>query len=585
MPGAEAGAGRRACCRSRAASTCPSSPSPRAGTRATTTAGASCSRSRTAAFKYIRAPRPELYDLQVDPRELQDQSKDDAARLATLDRALTEHLGAAAPARRAAKGPQPSTPRPRKKLAALGYVGGSVSARHLEDRPARRSQGQDRALQPAEAGGRRVGRGPPRRGDREGRGGARGGPGDRRGLHAARQLPEEGQARPTRPSPPTGRPWSATPSTRARSSAWPSPTRTWADSRRRASASSGRAQLDPRNGKVLWQLADLFMRKGDPDKAEAVIQDALARKVDEHRFLLKLGESQIEAKQWDEAERSSLPGPREEARASTPRTSTSASSTRRRARSTRPSPPTRPSWRSNAKAYRAAFNLAKLLQKAGRRAEAVTYFRKAVELQPDFGTGQLYLAKALLDSGDLAGAEEWARKGLDPQAGPAHRAARPLRSRRRLQPPGARRRRPARGGGRRAAPARGLAIDDRDRHEARDTERRTPAGGLRPSSPGLSCSARPAARGSPPDARHLVIVTIDTLRADQVGVYGDKDAATPHLDRSPAEGAMASRPRPTSPSPGRRTSRSSRGSCPPRPASATTSRRRSCPRCPCSPRS
>jgi len=45
-------------------------------------------------------------------------------------------------------------------------------------------------------------------------------------------------------------------------------------------------------------------------------------------------------------------------------------------------------------------------------AEAVTQYRKVVELQPDFGTGQLYLAKALLDSGDLAGAAEWARKGL-----------------------------------------------------------------------------------------------------------------------------------------------------------------------------
>ena len=60
---------------------------------------------------------------------------------------------------------------------------------------------------------------------------------------------------------------------------------------------------------MLWQLADLCMRKGDPGKAEAVIQDALARKVDEHRFLLKLGESQIEAKQYDEAEKSLLRSP------------------------------------------------------------------------------------------------------------------------------------------------------------------------------------------------------------------------------------------------------------------------------------
>jgi len=35
-----------------------------------------------------------------------------------------------------------------------------------------------------------------------------------------------------------------------------------------------------------------------------------------------------------------------------------------------------------------------------------------VEIEPTFGTGQLFLAKALLDAGDLAGAERWARAGL-----------------------------------------------------------------------------------------------------------------------------------------------------------------------------
>ena len=40
-------------------------------------------------------------------------------------------------------------------------------------------------------------------------------------------------------------------------------------------------------------------------------------------------------------------------------------------------------------------------------------------------------------------------------------------------------------------------------------------------------------------ARHLVIVTIDTLRADRVGVYGYKGAATPHLDAIARDGAMA----------------------------------------------
>jgi tetratricopeptide (TPR) repeat protein len=60
----------------------------------------------------------------------------------------------------------------------------------------------------------------------------------------------------------------------------------------------------------------------------------------------------------------------------------------------------------------AAFNAAKLLQKSGRHGEAIAHFRKVIEIEPTFGTGQLYLAKALLDAGDLGGAEQWARAGL-----------------------------------------------------------------------------------------------------------------------------------------------------------------------------
>jgi arylsulfatase A-like enzyme/Flp pilus assembly protein TadD len=49
-----------------------------------------------------------------------------------------------------------------------------------------------------------------------------------------------------------------------------------------------------------------------------------------------------------------------------------------------------------------------------------------------------------------------------------------------------------------------------------------------------------ACRASPPPvARHFVLVTIDTLRADRVGVYGNKDVATPVLDGIARDGAMA----------------------------------------------
>jgi arylsulfatase A-like enzyme/Tfp pilus assembly protein PilF len=49
-----------------------------------------------------------------------------------------------------------------------------------------------------------------------------------------------------------------------------------------------------------------------------------------------------------------------------------------------------------------------------------------------------------------------------------------------------------------------------------------------------ACSAPP-----PPTARHLVLVTIDTLRADRVGVYSGTDL-TPRLDRIARDGAYAS---------------------------------------------
>ncbi len=47
------------------------------------------------------------------------------------------------------------------------------------------------------------------------------------------------------------------------------------------------------------------------------------------------------------------------------------------------------------------------------------------------------------------------------------------------------------------------------------------------------------APGTTKPARHLVLVTIDTLRADRLGVYGSRDVATPVLDRIAREGAWA----------------------------------------------
>ncbi len=45
----------------------------------------------------------------------------------------------------------------------------------------------------------------------------------------------------------------------------------------------------------------------------------------------------------------------------------------------------------------------------------------------------------------------------------------------------------------------------------------------------------------PKPPRHLILVTIDTLRADRLGCYGADDVLTPHLDAIAREGAMAAR--------------------------------------------
>ncbi len=54
-----------------------------------------------------------------------------------------------------------------------------------------------------------------------------------------------------------------------------------------------------------------------------------------------------------------------------------------------------------------------------------------------------------------------------------------------------------------------------------------------------ACAKQPAPEAQPPHARHVVLVTIDTLRADRLGCYGSRDVATPNLDRISREGLLA----------------------------------------------
>src|SRR3954451_20573454 len=59
---------------------------------------------------------------------------------------------------------------------------------------------------------------------------------------------------------------------------------------------------------------------------------------------------------------------------------------------------------------------------------------------------------------------------------------------------------------------------------------------------GVGCSG--ARDKAPPIARpeHIIIVTVDTLRADRLGCYGNAHVATPSIDRLPLAGALAAQP-------------------------------------------
>jgi arylsulfatase A-like enzyme/Tfp pilus assembly protein PilF len=63
---------------------------------------------------------------------------------------------------------------------------------------------------------------------------------------------------------------------------------------------------------------------------------------------------------------------------------------------------------------------------------------------------------------------------------------------------------------------------------------------------GAGCTAAPARPAAPPTLRHVVLITIDTLRADRVGAYGGP-AKTPAIDALAREGARFDRAYATAP--------------------------------------
>jgi arylsulfatase A-like enzyme/Flp pilus assembly protein TadD len=56
---------------------------------------------------------------------------------------------------------------------------------------------------------------------------------------------------------------------------------------------------------------------------------------------------------------------------------------------------------------------------------------------------------------------------------------------------------------------------------------------------GIACGCSQQEAPPPRVARNVLLITIDTLRADRLGIYGATDVETPHIDRLAREGAFA----------------------------------------------
>ena len=364
---------------------------------------------RSGRYKFVLAPRPELYDLQSDPAEKNNLIQVRAATAGTLARSLSELVAGTTRAAAAAT-PQRVNPEAEERLRALGYVGGGISRRALEDRERGdpkdklplyvllRQAGDDSTRGDLDAAVDKV----------------------RRALASDDQIIEAHvmlgnlHVKAGRHAEAVGAYQRALAIDDEHLGATVSLAMTYKALDRLTDAEAGFERaltLDARDGKALFHLADIRMRRGDFAPAKALLERALESGTDRPPVLLKLGECHIELKQWDEAERSvrqalneraKLPnahydlGLIHEARGQIPQAIAAYEA----------------ELAHFPRSHTASFNVGKLLASSGRSQEALARFRAAVEANPSFGTGHLYLAKALLDANDLRGAERAARMGL-----------------------------------------------------------------------------------------------------------------------------------------------------------------------------
>ena len=371
---------------------------------------------RDGRLKFIAAPIQRLYDIQAGPGETRDLSADNPRMAEALDRAAREFAKQTA-TRRVEAAPRALDAETEQRLRALGYVASSVTRAALEDRP--RGDPKDkiglynllkRAAQDSvdghlDEGIRKV----------------------REVLAADPEVIEaytmlgnmHGKAgRPTEAIAAYQRALAVDPEHEG--AAW-SLALAYRDAGRDEEARAGFErvlQLNPRGARPLFQLAEAAMRRRDFAEAGRLLERGLTLDADRPAFLVKLAEARLELGQIDAAEAALT-----EAIGARPDQAMAHYNLALVHEARRNVPAAMAAYEReiavSPKLYQPRFNLARLLQNAGRPAEALPHFRAAAEINPAFGTGQLYLAKALLDTGDLKGAETAALAGLKASPDPA----------------------------------------------------------------------------------------------------------------------------------------------------------------------
>ena len=366
-------------------------------------------------YKFIAAPRRELYDTQADPGETNDLSAANPRMADALERALRDMATRTATAAKP-QAPRAIDPAVEERLRALGYVASSVSRAALVERP--RGDPKDKIqlynllklagsdsvegrLDDAIAKVRTVLAADPEvieahtiLGNIQTKAGRV--PEAIKAYQQALAVDPEHE----------GAAWSLALAYRQ------------AGKLDEARAGFERVfQLNPRGAKALYQLATLSMGEGDFAGAAATLEKGLDLG-DRAVFLVKIAEARLELKQIDAAQAALTEAIKLNADQSMAHYNLGLVHE------------ARGEWQAAASAYEAEikvspklyqphFNLAKLQARGGRPADALAHFRAAVDLNPEFGTGFLYLAKAQLDAGNLTDAEAAATKGLasKPDAG------------------------------------------------------------------------------------------------------------------------------------------------------------------------